>query len=76
MKLHIPAGLENSEMNEKLSPTIGHPKLPGIFSIVLGELHECNQKNVKASKVTRRMKNTTLMSSIADLLTTNLEGDN
>jgi hypothetical protein len=37
MKLKIPEGLEKSERNEKLSPTIGQPKLPGIPSIALGE---------------------------------------
>lgn len=37
MKLKIPEGLEKSERNEKLSPTIGQPRLPGIPSISLGE---------------------------------------
>lgn len=37
MKLYIPAGLENSDMKDKLSPIIGHPKVPGIASISFGE---------------------------------------
>jgi len=37
MKLKIPEGLEKSERNEKLSPTIGQPRLPGMPSIALGE---------------------------------------
>jgi len=38
MKLKIPEGLEKSERNLKLSPTIGQPRLPGIPSISLGDL--------------------------------------
>jgi len=37
MKLKIPEGLEKSERKEKLSPTIGQPRLPGMPSIALGE---------------------------------------
>lgn len=38
MKLKIPDGLEKSEMNLRLSPIIGQPRLPGIPSISLGDL--------------------------------------
>lgn len=31
-------------MKERLSPTIGHPKLPGIRSIPFGVLHDCRMK--------------------------------
>lgn len=37
MKLKIPAGLENSDIKEKVSPTSGQPRLPGMPSISFGK---------------------------------------
>jgi len=51
MKLNIPDGLENSDMNEKLSPTIGQPKLPGIASMLFGdEVHDRSTKKAENTK--------------------------
>lgn len=58
MKLNMPAGLENSEMNEKLSPTIGQPKLPGILSIAFGEPH------IRINKAENTKSNTSATSII------------
>lgn len=51
MKLYIPDGLENSDINEKLSPTIGHPKLPGIPTMLFGdEVHDRSTKKADNTK--------------------------
>lgn len=52
MKLNMPSWLEKSERNEKLSPTTGHPRFPGILSIVFGVLHFCRKmaENPKMKK--------------------------
>lgn len=54
MKLQIPAGLPNSDIKEKLSPTIGQPKFPGISSIAFGEPHERTSK--KADNTNKNTK--------------------
>lgn len=51
MKLYIPDGLENSDINEKLSPTIGQPKLPGIPTMLFGdEVQDCSTKKAENTK--------------------------
>lgn len=66
MKLKIPDGLEKFEMNEKLSPTIGQPKLPGISSISFGEAHVFFSKmKVESTKIDRSTKASKMLNSIA-----------
>ena len=60
MKLYIPEGPEKSERNEKLSPTIGQPRLPGMSSIDLGEAmryinRKANSSNTEKITNIRRM---------------------
>lgn len=55
MKLKIPAELEKAERKEKLSPTTGHPRVPGILSIALGALLFCSKKAEKTKTKTIAM---------------------
>ncbi|KVI07198.1 hypothetical protein Ccrd_014433 [Cynara cardunculus var. scolymus] len=49
MKLKIPAGLENSDMKDKLSPTNGQPRLPGMPSISFGKALARSKARVRIS---------------------------
>lgn len=52
MKLCMPAGLENSVINESVSPTIGQPSLPGIAAISRGpEAHLCNKAETASQSI-------------------------
>lgn len=64
MKLDIPEGLEKSEKNEKLSPTIGQPRLPGIPSNALGERVRYNKKRTDNTNKERINENSKFISSI------------
>lgn len=64
MKLKIPEGLEKSERNEKLSPTIGQPRLPGMPSIALGERVTHNKKRTINTKEERTNESSKMISSI------------
>lgn len=45
MKLRMPAGLEKSEMKEKVSPMTGQPIVPGMSLISFEELRDLNQRS-------------------------------
>lgn len=64
MKLKIPEGLEKSERNEKLSPTIGQPRLPGMPSIALGERVTYNNKITDNTNKERTNESSNMISSI------------
>lgn len=64
MKLKIPEGLEKSERNEKLSPTIGQPRLPGMPSIALGERVWYNKNNTDNTNTERISESSKLITSI------------
>lgn len=67
MKLYIPAGLENSDMKERLSPIIGHPKVPGIASISFGEaLFVLNRTNKTTTKTITNNITINMIKSILD----------
>jgi len=68
MKLNIPAALENADRKEKLSPTTGQPKLPGITSISFGEIRDCSQKKAENTSMLMRTKTSKMLSSIASRL--------
>ena len=66
MKLKIPEGLENSDRKEKLSPTTGQPKLPGITSIAFGEVHVWSKRMAATTRTdTNAMRAVNTLSSIA-----------
>lgn len=63
MKLKMPEGLEKSFKKEKLSPTKGHPMLPGISSIAFGEVHK-NRTEAERKKMRRRTKTMKILNPI------------
>lgn len=66
MKLYIPDGLENSEINEKLSPTIGQPKLPGISFMLFGDkVQDCSTKKAEKTKMDSNARMIKMKSAIA-----------
>lgn len=66
MKLYIPAGLENSDMKERLSPIIGHPKVPGIASISFGEALFVLNRTSKTTKTNTNNITINMINSILD----------
>lgn len=69
MKLYIPDGLENSDIKEKLSPTIGQPKLPGIPTMLFGdEVQDCSTKKAENRKTNSSATMIMIKSAIAKLL--------
>lgn len=54
-------------MNEKLSPTIGQPKVPGMVSIAFGEAHECSKRKHESRNTDANAKIINMLSSIANL---------
>lgn len=65
IKLYIPAGLENSDMKERLSPIIGHPKVPGIASISFGEDFVLD-RTIKTNKINNTNITINMINSILD----------
>lgn len=60
IKLKIPDGLEKSDRNDRLSPIIGQPMLPGIPSIAFGEVpirikQKAEARNMKRSNMINKM---------------------
>lgn len=73
MKLCMPAGLENSFMNEKVSPIIGQPSLPGIAAIAFEEAHVCSKAESKTIDI-RMAATTNIFSSIDCHKTEDVDG--
>lgn len=63
----MPSGLENAEMNAKLSPTTGHPKVPGMSSIAFGEAHDCSNTKDESRNTNTNTKMLNIFISIANV---------